>query len=329
MIDIKSELWIDKYRPNRLNEIAGQNMIIEHLKSYVYNNNIPHMLFVGPPGVGKTASSIALAKELYLGEWHENFLELNASDERGIETIRIKVKNFSKTVPSSIFNFKIIFLDESDALTIDAQTALRRIIEQYGSNCRFIFACNYINKIIDPIKSRCSILNFNKISNEEIKNYIQKIATYENISISEKSCNSIASKSNGDLRQALIMAQVLSLNKDILLQESFYDNINIDHYIPLVKESIIEALNGNFKSSYFNLINLQRENGISIYEIVKIIHNIVYTLEISNNILAQIISILGDCEHKLIAGSDEEIQFGSLIAKLTLIYYDKENNKIE
>ncbi len=147
---IKEEIWIEKYRPVRLSQVAGQEETIERLMSYVATKNLPHLLFSGPPGVGKTASAVSIAREIF-GEdlWRENFTELNASDERGIDVVRNKIKNFAKTAPIGGAPFKIIFLDEADALTSDAQSALRRTMEKFSSNCRFILSCNYSSKIIE------------------------------------------------------------------------------------------------------------------------------------------------------------------------------------
>src|SRR3989344_4121467 len=162
-----SNLFIEKYRPLDFKEVHGQDVIIERVKSMVENKNIPHMLFSGPPGTGKTTTALIIAKTLFKDNWKENFLETNASSDRGIDTIRNQVKDFAKTKSMEGDIPKIIFLDEADALTRDAQNALRRTMEQFSDNCRFILSCNYSSKIIEPIQSRCAIFRFKPLAKED------------------------------------------------------------------------------------------------------------------------------------------------------------------
>ena len=162
------DIWIEKYRPKILNDIVGQDEIVERLKAYVKTKNVPHLMFAGPAGTGKTTSALALSKELFGESWKNNFHELNASDERGIGIVRGKIKDFARTAPIGKTAFKIIFLDEADSLTADAQSALRRTIEKYSHICRFVLSVNYSSKIIEPIQSRCTIFRFNPIRNDAV-----------------------------------------------------------------------------------------------------------------------------------------------------------------
>jgi len=171
MIDV----WTEKHRPDTLDEIVGQEKIVGRLKAFVEEGTIPHLMFGGPAGTGKTTSAISLAKDLYGDEWKQNFMETNASDERGIDVVRDRIKDFARTKPVNA-EYKIIFLDEADALTSDAQQALRRTMEQFSDNCRFILSCNYSSKIIDPIQSRCAVFRFNRLEEEDVKKYIKRIA---------------------------------------------------------------------------------------------------------------------------------------------------------
>ena len=154
---LDSSIFIEKYRPKSFEEFVGQDIIVNRIKSFVENNNIPHLIFAGSPGTGKTTLALIIARSLFGENWRENFLELNSSDDRGINVVRETIKDFARTRPMSNVPYKIILLDESDALTREAQHALRRTMENYSNTCRFILSCNYSSKLIDPIVSRCAI----------------------------------------------------------------------------------------------------------------------------------------------------------------------------
>ena len=180
-------LWVEKYRPKRFSEIKGQEKIVERLRAMVQQKNIQNLLFAGPPGVGKSTLALIIAYELYGEEWQQNFLELNASDDRGIDVVRNTIKDFARTKSLGNVPFKIIFLDECDSLTRDAQQALRRTMETYANSTRFIFSCNYSSQIIDAITSRCVIFRFKLLEKKHIIEVINKIAKNENLKINKKS----------------------------------------------------------------------------------------------------------------------------------------------
>ncbi|MEM0167792.1 MAG: replication factor C small subunit, partial [Thermoplasmatales archaeon] len=173
------ELWIEKYRPKKLDDIVGQKIVVDRLKSYVQQKNLPHLLFAGPSGTGKTTAAIVLARELYGEQWRENFLELNASDDRGIKMVRETVKEYSRIMPSNTLGFKILFLDEADYMTDEAQAALRRTMENFTKTTRFIISCNYSSKIIEPIQSRTAIFRFKAIPTEDMINLLSSILKNE------------------------------------------------------------------------------------------------------------------------------------------------------
>lgn len=214
--------WIEKYRPTRINNIIGHKYIISTLKNVIVDNNIPHLLFYGPPGVGKTSTIISMARELFGPNNMKNrVLELNASDERGIGVVRTDILNFVKyklsdpdpKYPSP--RYKILILDEADAMTVDAQTALRMIMEEYSESTRFCIICNYIDKIIPPIISRCMQFKFLPIQDEIIKNHLMKISEIEKIKLDEDIYNTITDISNGDLRKAIGILQNIQYYKKI------------------------------------------------------------------------------------------------------------------
>jgi replication factor C small subunit len=181
-----SEIWTEKYRPGKFDEVVGQEEIVKRVSSLVNSLNIPHLLFAGPAGTGKSTLALIIVKSLYGASWKENYLELNASDERGIQIVREKVKNFARTKSLGNVPFKIIFLDEADALTPEAQQALRRTMENYSNTCRFILSCNYSSKVIDPIQSRCVLFRFKILEKKDIEKVIKRIAERENFKIPEE-----------------------------------------------------------------------------------------------------------------------------------------------
>src|SRR3989338_9072725 len=179
-------IWIEKYRPGTFTEIKGQDDIKKKVQAFIKQGNMPHLMFSGPAGTGKSTMAIVVAKKMFGENWRQNFLELNASDERGIDVVRHKVKDFARTRALGNVPFKIIFLDESDALTKEAQQALRRTMENYTHTCRFILAANYSSKIIDPIQSRCAVFRFKPLDKKEIFAIVDRIAKEEKLHVDEK-----------------------------------------------------------------------------------------------------------------------------------------------
>ena len=198
----REEVWIEKYRPQTLSEVVGHETIVERLQSYVDRNDLSHMLFAGPAGTGKTTSAMAIAHELYGEDWQEHFLELNASDERGIDVVRDRIKSFARTSFGGV-DYRIIFLDEADALTSEAQAALRRTMEQFSNNVRFILSCNYSSQIIDPIQSRCAVFRFSPLSDEAVEEQIRHIAEAEDIEVTDGGVAALVYAADGDMRKAI------------------------------------------------------------------------------------------------------------------------------
>ena len=181
-----TSIWTEKYRPTNFENVKGQKEIVAKIKAFVESGSMPHLLFSGPAGVGKTTLSLVIAKQLFGDNWKQNTLELNASDERGIDIIRVKVKDFARTKAIGDVPFKLIYLDESDALTKDAQQALRRTMENYTKTCRFILSCNYSSKILDPIQSRCAVFRFKPLSEEDIIEVIAEISLRNKLDLKDE-----------------------------------------------------------------------------------------------------------------------------------------------
>ena len=211
-----SELWVERHRPQTVGDIKGQKAIVDRLKAYAKSRTFPHLLFAGPPGTGKTTAALALTKDVFGEGYRINLLEMNASDERKLESIRTKVKQFARTAPSPGTTFKVIFLDEADALTPDAQGALRRIMEQNAETCRFILSCNYSSKIIEPIQSRCAVFRFRPLAEDQVLEMVTSVAANEGINLEEEAAVAIAHVSLGDLRKAITSLQVAaSLDQNV------------------------------------------------------------------------------------------------------------------
>ncbi len=309
------DIWAEKYRPEKLDEIINQKHIIKRLKSFVEKKNIPHMLFAGPAGCGKTTTALCIAKELYGKAWKRNYLELNASDERGINTIRGKVKDFAR-IKSIDSSYKIVCLDEADALTQEAQQALRRTMENYSNSARFILICNYSSHIIEPIQSRCTVFRFKSLEKDDILRYLKNIAEKENLNIDEKAFDAIIKISNGDLRKASNLLQS-SAFEDRITEETIYSIAASAEYAE-VKEMMKLAIDKRFLDARKILHKLLFEYSLSGMDVVKEMSKQVYNLDVPENTKIRIIENIGDCEFRLDQGANEQIQLEALLAKLSL-----------
>ena len=209
--------WIEKYRPRKLDDMKQSRDLLDLFKNSIRTGNITHYLFYGPPGTGKTSAILAMGREIFKEHFSNRVIEFNASDDRGINAVRDKISNEAKKYVTEIINedgsrippYKIIILDEADSMTDEAQDALRVIIEQYSAVTRFCFICNYISKITDAIKSRCSAVYFKKLSNECMINKLNEISVKESMNLSENILNTLIDVSNGDMRKAIMLLQNL------------------------------------------------------------------------------------------------------------------------
>ncbi len=313
------EIWTEKYRPKRLDEVIGQEHVVSRLKAFVKSKNIPNMLFAGPAGVGKTTCAIALARELYGEEnWKQNFLETNASDERGINVIRGKIKEFARTKPIGDVGFKIIFLDESDALTQEAQQALRRTMEKYANTTRFILSCNYSSKIIPPIQSRCAVFRFKPIDPEKMKAHLKKICESEGIEVTEEGLDAVVRVSEGDMRQAINILQAVSITTKKLTVQNVYE-VAASLKPEEVKEILELALKGNFTQARDKLIEVMVERGMSGVDVIKGIHREILGLNIEEREKAHLIDRLGEYEFRIVEGGSEDLQIEAFLAEVVAL----------
>lgn len=320
-MDIKlseHSIWTEKYRPKNFLEIKGQEAIVSRVESFVKTRNMPHLLFSGPAGVGKTTLALVIVKQLFKDEWRENFLELNASDERGIDVIRQKVKDFARTKSIGDVPFKIIYLDESDALTREAQQALRRTMENYTQTTRFILSCNYSSKILDPIQSRCAVFKFKPLPKEDILTIIDTIAKKEDLKVSEEAKEALYQVSGGDCRKLEnIMQSTASLTKDID-EESIYSVASFAE--PKDIRKILEfCFEKKFLEAKKLLLETMIKQGLSGIDVIKQIQREAWNAKISDESKLEMVKACGEAEFRMVEGSDEYIQLEALLAKFILL----------
>lgn len=311
--EINSTIWTEKYRPKTFSDIVGHEEIVKRAKAFVDSKNMPHLLFAGPAGCGKTTLALIIAKQFFKDKWHENFFELNASDERGIDVVRQKIKAFARTKSLGENPFKIILLDESDALTKDAQHALRRIMEMFTTTCRFILSCNVSSKIIDPIQSRCAIFRFKPIEKKDIIKIIERIAKAEDFKINNEAIDLLFNKSNGDLRRVINLLQASSSISKNITKDTLYEVISEAQ--PHEIRNILElALKGNFLEAREKLLETMLKRSLGGLDIIKAISQEIWNLNIKEDEKIKLIEKCGEIEFRLVEGSDEFIQLEALLA---------------
>jgi replication factor C small subunit len=312
-----STIWTEKYRPSKFEEIVGQDEIIKRVKNLTNSLNLPHMLFAGPAGTGKSTLAIIVAKDLFKEFWKENYLELNASDARGIDVIRQEVKNFARTKSLGSVPFKIIFLDEADALTKEAQQALRRTMENFTSTCRFILSANFSSKIIDPIQSRCVVFRFKLLEKKDIEKVVRKIADTEKITIDEKAIQALYEGSEGDCRKVINLLQASNSISPVITDEII--NILLSSAKPKDIKIVLDyALSGDFQKSRERLLEIMLKDSIAGTDIIKAIQKEIWNLDIDPELKVKLTEKTGEVEFRLVEGSDEFIQLESLLASFVL-----------
>jgi replication factor C small subunit len=310
-------IWTEKYRPSIFSEIVGQDEIIKRVESLTNSLNIPHLLFAGPAGIGKSTLALVIVKELFKENWRENYLELNASDERGINVVREKVKSFARTKSLGNASFKVIFLDEADALTPEAQQALRRTMENYSATCRFILSCNYSSKIIDPIQSRCVIFRFKLLEKRNIETYLRRIAEKENLTLDSEAIEIIYEGSEGDCRKATNLLQATASISPSITPELV--STMIANTKPKDIKIVLDyAIAGDFQRAREKLLDIMLKESISGQDVIKAIQKEIWNLPVEPEIKVKLTEKTGEAEFRLVEGSDPFIQLQALLASFVL-----------
>lgn len=301
--------WIEKYRPKKMSDIVSQNQIIQMIQSQIKYNDFPNICLYGPPGTGKTSVILNITYRLFSPSiYKDRVLKLNASDERGIKVVRGKIREFAqkKTSDDSKCIFKIIILDEADAMTDESQYALRRIMEQYSSNTRFCIICNYINRIIQPLISRCTCLRFKSLLNTDIKELCVSILGNESISYQDKDLENLISNSNGDLRKTITNLQKVSRLFGIIDEKSnemAFETLKIEFVEDLISRiQMVEIKN------LFGIAKEVYHDSYGVQEIIKAMYHYSVEKSFNNSAKSQFILLLMDCDSTLMNNGDEFLQ---------------------
>jgi replication factor C small subunit len=312
-------MWVEKYRPKSLDEVVGLRDIVESLKSFMKKpKTMPHLMLAGIPGTGKTTIALCIAHELYGQNWRSFTLELNASDERGIDTVRERVKDFSRYSRAGFGNipFALVILDESDMMTGPAQTALRRIMETSSRTSRFILICNQSSKIIEPIQSRCAIFRFSKLDKQAMKEHLQSIAKKENVNLLPEAAERIVDFSEGDLRHAINALQTAATYREGIIDEKAVLLVIGEASPVIVQKMIRKALYGDFIEARKTMYDIMGSFGFSGSEIIRQVQRELFKMsDITPEQKAELSNIIGEYDYRLTQGANSDIQLSALLAQ--------------
>ncbi|KAA8538435.1 hypothetical protein F0562_028019 [Nyssa sinensis] len=315
----KATPWVEKYRPQSLADVAAHRDIVDTIDRLTSEKRLPHLLLYGPPGTGKTSTILALARKLYGSQMQNMVLELNASDARGIDVVRQQIQDFAST---QSFSFgaktfvKLVLLDEADAMTKDAQFALRRVIEKYTKNTRFALIGNHVNKIIPALQSRCTRFRFAPLDPIHVAERLKHVIEAEGLDVPESGLAALVRLSNGDMRKALNILQSTHMASQQITEEAVY--LCTGNPLPKDIEKISYwLLNESFAASFKQISEIKTRKGLALVDIVREVTMFVFKIKMLPDVRVQLINDLADIEYRLSFGCNDKLQLGSLIATFT------------
>merc|ERR1711934_39839 len=310
--------WVEKYRPESLDDVVSQENIISTLTKLVEAKKMPHLLFYGPPGTGKTSTILAIAKGIYGNNLQTMVLQLNASDDRGIDVVRNQIKEFASTRMVFSSGHKLIVLDEADAMTNDAQMALRRVIEKYTKNVRFCIICNYVSKIIPALQSRCTRFRFSPLKPEQIVDRLQQIVTQENVKMEEGSIDALVRLGKGDMRRCLNILQSTAMAFPSVSEESLY--LCTGNPLPEDIEAIRNSLlNDSYSTALTKIEALKTHKGIALQDVVASISPQMECIDFTGDIKCFLFDELSNIEYRLAFGASERTQLHALVGVFGIV----------
>lgn len=311
--------WVEKYRPKSLEDLISHKDIVNTIQRFIKEDKLPHLLFYGPPGTGKTSTILAVARQLYSpNEFNSMVLELNASDDRGIGVVRNQILGFSSTRTIFKSKFKLVILDEADAMTNDAQNALRRIMEKYTENTRFCLICNYLTGIIPAIQSRCTRFRFGPLEMEQMASRLKHVIHEEGVNITDDGMKAIVRLGKGDMRRSINVLQSTHVGFKLVNE----DNVYICTGNPLREEiqAIVNwMLNESYTVAYKNISELKIKKGLALQDILTEVHTLIHKVEFPQSARMKIIDKMAEIEYRLAAGTSEKIQLGGFISAFQCI----------
>ncbi|UCE29608.1 MAG: replication factor C small subunit [Candidatus Bathyarchaeota archaeon] len=315
-------MWVEKYRPKTLDEVVDLKSVVESLKAFLKTpKTMPHLLFAGMPGTGKTTIALCIARQLFGSSWRTFTLELNASDERGIKIVRERIKDFARYTRGAFGNipYVIIILDESDQMTRQAQTALRRIMETSSNTCRFMLICNYSSKIIEPIQSRCAVFRFSMLDKENMVEHLGYISGKENVSLLPDAAEAIVEYSEGDLRRAINALQTASAyTKTKTVDKKAVLRVIGEASPKKVQLMLNKALGSDFVEARRMMYELMGQYGLSGSDIIRQVHREIFKVShLTTEEKAELANIIGEYDFRLVEGANDDIQLSALLAQFS------------